>query len=334
MRRPSVRSVLAWAGLAVSGLFAYLALRNVDLGEAWRALRGTEYAWLAPALALMFGAFFLRVLRWQSLFRAERRPRFRPTARALFIGYFFNNVLPARAGEVARTAALNRLTRVPVAETAATVLVERAFDVLSLLVLLFVTAPWLPHVSWLKGAAVLAALLAAGLAGLILLLARYGDRPLRFVFKPLARVPFVPVSSAERAPDDFLKGAVGLLRAGTGLVAFALTCLSWIVLAIGFWLVMVAFHLGLSPLAGLLVVIAIGLAMILPSSPAALGVFEGATLVAVTAYGIDNSRALSFALVLHALNFLPFIVIGVPLLGRAALSARRSAPLATMPFRT
>jgi uncharacterized membrane protein YbhN (UPF0104 family) len=213
------------------------------------------------------------------------------------------------------------------------VLVERAFDVLSLLVLLFVTAPWLPHVSWLKAAAVLAAVLAVGLGAAILLLARYGDRPLRFLFRPLGRLPFVPPSSAERAPGDFLEGAVGLLRARTGIVGLALTTLSWIALAVGFWLVMLAFHLGLSPLAGLLVVVASGLAMILPSSPAALGVFEGATVVAVTAYGVDSSRALSFALVLHALNFLPFIVIGIPLLGRAALAARRPA-LAAPPFRT
>jgi len=64
-----------------------------------------------------------------------------------------------------------------------------------------------------------------------------------------------------------------------------------------------------APLAGLLVVIAVGLAMILPSPPAALGVFEGATVVAVQAYDVPHADALSFGLVLHALNFLPFIAI-------------------------
>ena len=77
---------------------------------------------------------------------------------------------------------------------------------------------------------------------------------------------------------------------------------------------MVAFDLGLDPSAGVLVVIAIGLAMILPSPPAALGVFEGATVVTLSAYGIDESEALSYALVLHALNVFPLLLLGVPVL--------------------
>jgi uncharacterized membrane protein YbhN (UPF0104 family) len=63
-------------------------------------------------------------------------------------------------------------------------------------------------------------------------------------------------------------------------------------------------------------VIAVGLAMILPAPPAALGVFEGATVVAVQAYDVPHADALSFALVLHALNFLPFVAIA----GAAAIA--------------
>jgi uncharacterized protein (TIRG00374 family) len=306
-------------------VFSYLAVRNVDVGDVWRSLRETQYAWLVPALALLACWFLLRVVRWQLLFKPGRRPPFPPTARALFIGYFVNNIAPVRAGEVAKTAALSRLGRLPLSEAAATVIVERAFDVLSLLALLFVTAPWLPHVGWLKGAAVLAAVVVVALAAAVVVFVRYGERPLRVLFRPLARLPFMPAAAVEHAPAHFLGGLAGLLRAGQGLVAFALTCVSWLVLSVGFWLVMIAFDLGLSPLAGLLVVVAIGLSLILPSSPAGLGVFEGATVLALAAYDVDESRALSFALVLHALNVLPFIVIGVPWLGRAAFAVRRPA---------
>ena len=63
-------------------------------------------------------------------------------------------------------------------------------------------------------------------------------------------------------------------------------------------------------LAGLLVVVATNLVLILPSSPGALGVFEAATVVALKAFGVDDSLALSYALVLHALNLLPYIAAG------------------------
>jgi uncharacterized membrane protein YbhN (UPF0104 family) len=60
--------------------------------------------------------------------------------------------------------------------------------------------------------------------------------------------------------------------------------------------------------------VAIGLAMILPSLPAAIGVFEGATLIALRAYGVPHSTALPYALVLHLVNFVPFVLVGALIL--------------------
>jgi hypothetical protein len=85
---------------------------------------------------------------------------------------------------------------------------------------------------------------------------------------------------------------------------------SWVPLALSTWVLMIGFHLGLSLLAGLLVTIATGLSLVLPSSPGAVGVFEAAALVGLKAYGIDKADALSFAIVLHAVNFFPYVLAG------------------------
>jgi uncharacterized membrane protein YbhN (UPF0104 family) len=95
-----------------------------------------------------------------------------------------------------------------------------------------------------------------------------------------------------------------MLSAGLWTVA------SWLVLALSNWFVMLGFDLGLSPAAGLLVAVAGAVAMILPASPGALGVYEAATVVALDSYGVPRSEAVSYALVLHALNFVPFVVAG------------------------
>ena len=58
------------------------------------------------------------------------------------------------------------------------------------------------------------------------------------------------------------------------------------------YFVSVAFHLHLSFACGVLVVVAVGLSMILPSPPGAIGVFEGAALIALKAYGVPHSEAL------------------------------------------
>jgi uncharacterized membrane protein YbhN (UPF0104 family) len=264
-----------------------------------------------PALLLLVLAFFIRAVRWWSLFAPSRRPDLGAVVRATFVGYLGNALLPARAGEAARTVALNRIARTPVAETVATILVERAYDVLSLILLLFLMLPGLPAVSWVRGAGIFAAVLVSIIVVGTVLVLRFGEHLLRPLLRPLGRLPFVPREFVETAPGQFVLGLAGLLRARVAAVAFLLTTLSWVVLGAAYWLMMVAFDLHLSPLAGELVVIGIGLALILPSSPAALGVFEGATVVVLDAYHVDSSRALSYALLLHALNVLPLFTVAI-----------------------
>ena len=92
----------------------------------WETLRSSDYWWLVPALvALVASTRRAGAMRWRYLFARETRPPFGPVLSATILGQFFNNVLPARAGEPARIIALNQSTGVSRAETTATVVVER-----------------------------------------------------------------------------------------------------------------------------------------------------------------------------------------------------------------
>jgi glycosyltransferase 2 family protein len=80
--------------------------------------------------------------------------------------------------------------------------------------------------------------------------------------------------------------------------------------SISFWLVTLSFDLDLPVVSGLLVLTAVGLSLILPAGPGSVGVFEAAVIVALRAYDVPQAEALSYALVLHAVNFFPYIVAG------------------------
>jgi uncharacterized membrane protein YbhN (UPF0104 family) len=62
--------------------------------------------------------------------------------------------------------------------------------------------------------------------------------------------------------------------------------------------------------------------MILPSGPAGIGVFEAAVVTALHPFHVDRAHALSYALVLHGLNVVPFIVAGYLVLQHHALVPR------------
>ena len=180
--------------------------------------------------------------------------------------------------------------------------------------LLFLTIFWLPDISWIGGAAVFAAVLAAGIVAAVVVLTRWRDEAVELGFRLVERLPFLPSDPMRRAVHGAARGSSALTSVPVARRAAVWTILSWLVMAASFWLVMLCFDLGLSPVAGLLVVIATSLSLILPSSPAAIGVFEAAVVIA-DAYGVPRAEALSYALVLHALNFFPFILAGGAILG-------------------
>ncbi len=326
MRRPALVAV----AVLVTVVFGYLAVRGVHPAVAWEALKSAQLWWLLPSFALLALGIFIRAVRWHSLFAPETRPRLPPVVGALLVGQLFNNVLPLRAGEPARIVALNRRTAVPMAEALGTAAVERAFDVLSLLMLLFVVSPWLPAVTWLRAAAVLAAMLAAGLLVVVAILAVYGERPIASLARLAARLPYLPAEALERAAANLTHGLAGLRRLRLAVAGFAWTTLGWVVISFSFWCVLEAFELGLSPVAGVLVLAATGLALILPAGPSSVGVFEAAVVVALRAYDVPESEALPCAVVLHAVNFVAAVVPGIPAVHWARLKVRPTRPITSV----
>ena len=136
-RRPGRRAIALSATLLLAALFTYLAVRGVDWHKAWLALKHCNAWWLVPAMAAFAAQILMRAMRWRSLFAPTRRPARGPIVAATLIGYLFNNIMPARAGEAARVVALTQRTETPAAEIVGTALVERAYDVLSILIVFF-----------------------------------------------------------------------------------------------------------------------------------------------------------------------------------------------------
>ena len=307
----SRRHALVWVvALASTAFFGWLAIRGVHPDEILDALREANGWWLIPSLLTLALAVFLRAVRWQSLYAHETRPPLGAVSAAMMLGVAVNNLVPFRAGEAARILALGRRAGTSRVESLATVALERVLDVFCLLVLLFVALPLLPDVTWIGGAAVLAAVLAAGLAGAAIAFAVWGDRPLHFVARLFGRLPFVDEDQIEHAGHSLTRGFAGLRHPGIAFAGFFWTTLSWLVTTISFWLLTFAFHLDLPVDAGLLVLAAVGLSLVLPAAPGALGVFEAAVVLALDAYDVPRAEALSYAFVLHALNFFPYLIAG------------------------
>jgi hypothetical protein len=301
---------LVWSGILLSLVFAALVVRDTDFGEVADALADADYAYLVPAGLTLAAGVAVRAWRWQLLFERSRRPRYGPVANALLVGYLFNTILPARAGEVARVQVLGTRANVSRAEVLATVVLERAYDLLVLIVLLAAAARFLPPVGWLEAALALGGAVAIMLVAAAILVARYGRRGARLVLRPLLLLPRVDEARLDLLSASFVAGLAAIRASHTAVATIAVTTFSWLLLAASNWFLMRGMGIEEGFAAALLVLVATNLVLVLPSSPAGLGAFEAATVLALGAFGVERELALSYALGLHALNALPFIPIG------------------------
>ena len=258
----------------------------------------------------------------------EPRPPTGALASSLLIGYLFNGILPARAGEVARVLVLHQQAGTSRAQALATVVAERVLDVLVLLAVLLAVAPHVSEESWVTRTTTAAGAAIVLIVSALVLIAFHGRRPVRFILRPLTMLTKISPDRVDLAATNVVEGLAVFRRPAVAIRAVALTALSWLVIACSFRLCMASVGLTAGMAAALLVVVAVNLAVIVPSGPAGLGVFEAAAVFALAPFGVDRSHALAYAVVVHVVNVVPVILVGYIALHRHVVTVRKNRPTA------
>jgi uncharacterized protein (TIRG00374 family) len=123
-------------GIAVSAGFLYFAFRDVELSDLWEHVRGASYPWLLAVTAVTVYFNLVRAQRWGLFFRHLKRIPPYSLFTSTMIGLAANNVLPLRAGEAVRAYSIGKKEDIPFATSFTTVVLERIFDMVTLLLLL------------------------------------------------------------------------------------------------------------------------------------------------------------------------------------------------------
>ncbi len=122
--------------LAMAGLLFWWVYRDWDFNALVNAFSsGVHYEWFFVSLLLSILSMVLRGLRWHQLVEPVcPGGRKSVTILSIFVGYAANMLLP-RAGEVARCGILAKSDGLSFTKTLGTVITERVFDVICLLLI-------------------------------------------------------------------------------------------------------------------------------------------------------------------------------------------------------
>lgn len=316
-------------GTALSVLFLWLAFRRVNVAQVWAAMAQTNPLLLAVALATFLLTQGAKAARWRTLFYPQQRERrFSKLAEVIIIGQMINAAIPARLGEVARAYMLGRIESISGAYVFGTVVLEKASDSLMLLLLVFLVSLFMPLPTWLKGSSLVVS------GGMVLLLivmtvlSRWEDRLpgwLDRIIGPdswLARVGLVQALIRAASSLRPLKSPRATLQ------LWGWSALNWLLMISTNLVLFAAFGFDLPWTAAPLLLAILNIGIIIPSSPGRIGIFHYLCVLTLGLFGIADSMALAYGIVLHALIYLPIFLLGAYFLWRENYNLARLSELA------
>jgi uncharacterized membrane protein YbhN (UPF0104 family) len=305
IRSPGWQIVL---GSALGVALLLLAARDVDWAEVRSGILRADPRWVAVSLSTVLLTTAAKVARWVGLFPAGGRPGLPSLTRALLGGQLANAVLPARVGELARAYVVGAAEEISNATALGTIAAEKAFDVLFLLVCAGVAAALTPLPRWLDLG--LAGMAAVGLL-LVLLALVSPERTFGAWFRRWGHL--VPWGIGEWLAGVVQRGLAGLVslrRPRMALTACAWSAVIWTLAAGTNYLLFRAFDLRLPVGAAVFLLVLLHVGVAPPSSPGRLGVFHALTVLGLEAFAVDRSASLAYATVLHAIVYLPQVLLG------------------------
>ncbi|HAA96168.1 MAG TPA: hypothetical protein DCE26_10845 [Dehalococcoidia bacterium] len=261
------------------------------------------------SLAVFSAATALRAYRWQVLFIGDKIP----LHRLLLVqnaGIGLNSISPIRiVSEATQFLLLTLRYRARSEEVAATLGVQRVLDFVIGAILLGVGLMVLPSLKgftqYVIGAAVLALVSVVAVPVVVWIGSRLGLTNLQLL----------------ASTSSSLKS---LIRAWVRLSwSFALTLGYWVLLGLSAWVLAYGMEIDISLLvATLLVIGTLTFVALVPSLPASVGTFEFAVFYLLTTIGVGDGEALGYALVIHAILFMPPILITIMVFATWAITGK------------
>ncbi len=308
---PMIKKLLI--GIAVSGVFFYLALKGVDLKEVLAELRDKSYEFLLPVAAIFFLTQIVRSLRWGALLSPIKAINQRVLFPITSVGFMAIIVAPMRLGEIVRPSLINAKESVPLGAGIATIIIERTMDLLMLLLFLSVILFYGSLPNWIgRSEAVLLAIVLSAFLFIILFMI-FPEKIKNFLFPITKRFP----QAAAKGFETFIENMAGGFRVISSISKFVkvflLSLLVWLLLTLAVYLLFSFYKLPLGVLAAFAVTTITALGISLPAAPGFIGNFQFACIVALSFYGVAKNDAFAFALVYYnivlGLIFLPFMDI-------------------------
>ncbi|MBP8625114.1 MAG: flippase-like domain-containing protein [Syntrophorhabdales bacterium] len=306
----SKNRVFTIIGFFISLMLLYLSLRGIHFNDIYIILKNADYRFIFLPTIFIFLAALFSSIKWSMI--AGSSVKIKNTFTALIIGLFINNVLPARIGEVARGYVLSRKEGLSFSFALSTVLVDRLFDLIGLLIITFVFFPkqGMPHqVS--KAIYMLIIVLTLCIIIFVLLSNKKAAGLIAGWLHAVQRPVFIKISKRLMEIQENLSR---IKSPATTIYYIFIAFVQWLCMSSALYFVALTIGISISFFSIPFICALLNMGLAVPSSPGYIGVYQFILVYLLAIFDIPKSQGFTASILFHASWYIPYNILGFFLL--------------------
>jgi uncharacterized protein (TIRG00374 family) len=286
-----------------------LILYKIDLENLVTILKSTNILFIVLALSVNILTIIIMVLRWKRIiYVSDLKISFKNTLSSYLKGALWGTITPGKIGELYRAKYLKEKTKTSTGIALSTVVIEKIFDIFSLLIFGFIGILVLTYLYALKSFPILF-LLTAILAFCLLLFLFMNEKMMRFILKPFFNI-IIPQKHKEKIElhfDEFYNGLKSI-KLNTYAVCIIYTLIIWFLNSIMLYLLSLSLELNVPLWFMVIALPIITLVNLIPISISGIGTSQASFifLLALRNVSPESAVALSFLCMIFGNLFYAF----------------------------
>jgi len=294
----------------ISAFGIYFAFQGENFDMLWNHLLVVKWYSFMLSVILLIISVVIRAKRWQYILKPVEHIPLHPLFASTMIGYFGNSILFFRLGELLRAYSVSVGRTLTVSQAFGTVMLERIIDAFTVVIILILLLPWIP----IQNSEIQSSLLifiGTTIIAIIIIIISYRWNWLEV----LKTYNIFGHGTGEKLLNIIKKifdGLTMITRSKHMLQLFIFSALLWITYFTMTYYLLDATHLDDIGLIGAGIILVMGsIAIAIPALPGGMGTYDaGIKFAIMLIFSVSSEEALSFALVSHASNYFPYLIIG------------------------
>jgi glycosyltransferase 2 family protein len=317
-------------GILVAAVSLYLSVRNVSWSDVQSTFSNADVSLVVWALMSVVVTNVGKGIRWKVLLGTQGQViSHKHSLMMIVAGQALNTVYPARVGDLSRAYIIGGMGPGGIF-VIGTIILEKIFDMFfySLLFITLLLVVRLP--GWVSSSAITVSVMTVA-SLLIVFILSYRLEWFSKVLEQL--INKVPLRFRQKANTWRVSGlsSLTILKSRWDLVKIVFwSAIIWITAVLTNQLCLLALNIHLPITASILVLILLQVSMTLPSVPGRIGIFEYLCVLALGVFGVDDSTAFSYGILLHVVALLPQTIIGLAFLGIMSMSNKHPTRSSTV----